>query len=209
LSVEEQDAVVANVDLAMKTAGSLESQGAENGVYVLRQDSTPDVVTSPGVGEGQDWVGLSFTDHGYGSTTSDLSSVYGGFGHSTPYPSAGEAHWRLTIAPEVHAVWGANESERELVLDRDLRYTITKVEKPSAAAREEQIAKYENRQYRDENGDIQQHTRETAEAQVDKDTGWIISATVTPSADWYRRHDLPVPEAVLKLEREEAEARGR
>jgi len=123
------------VDEQMAKHGTLASQGAKEGVGVERLEGDPNKVLGQGIEPAtltpDEWVGKSFVEKGYSSTTTNLDKI----GYEQPgasdAPLNTNATWILNVSPDVRAVWGANRRERELVLDRNLKYTITEVTKGS------------------------------------------------------------------------------
>jgi hypothetical protein len=116
-----------HVDEQMAKHGTLAAQGARDGVKVKRLEGDlakvlddPDLEDHP-----DDWVGKSFVEKGYSSTTTNIESI--GYLQSGATPAGQNATWILNVSPKVRAIWGANPKEHELVIDRNVRYTITAI----------------------------------------------------------------------------------
>lgn len=119
-SEEELRSFIFDIDQTMEAQGSF-------GVTIKAFRGLP-LDDVPGTSTKWDQaVGKTFTDHGFGSTSSSeqyAEEFVVPEGEKTPYTVL-----EMNIDPRVRGVWGANSAEKELVLERDCRYVVKSAKK--------------------------------------------------------------------------------
>lgn len=118
LDISELDAVVADIK---KIVAGLDDALAVSGAIGKPVRTYRVMTTAPDglKGPADEWVGQGFTDPGFGSTSAEFNIN----------PESTSIEWILDIDPRVRALYGANPSESELLLERGCRYIITGTER--------------------------------------------------------------------------------
>jgi hypothetical protein len=130
--IDRIEHAVEELDGAIEEYGPLDEE-----VAVSRYDGPPSAVMGTGriAPDSSEAVGWSFVDEGYGSTVDEtLERPPGGLKGEF----FGQAKWNLRLEPGLPVIWGANPGERELVIGRGVKYTITGARKATEKEHEKE-----------------------------------------------------------------------